>query len=606
MVVFKELQAEGFGSLIDKMAFILDQPGLNIIRGKVGAGKTSIPSVLCWTLFGSTLKEKSSVNTWEELRTDTYAGTMASVIFEKEGSHYRITRCLNYKKKIKIGDKKMQGANNLLIYKDGELDGTRNKSEKQTLIEDLIGYSFDLFKSSVVFGQKMKKIIEETGPQKKKVFEEAFDVGFVNEAKDLEKDELEKLISARETLDNQVDKLITEADSKEDLYNDALENELNFDKDKKDGLKGIREDIKEHTKEISLIIDMVDVVGNTKSLEDKIITLEDKQEKLIANNYKHDKLRDKVERWDKQIIDKQKILDSKARICPECGQDMDKKHRVERNKRLKAEIKELNLKVVAENGGMLKHQKKDTNSIKIKVKETREKLKIKEDKISQAKAYKKRLPRLEEKLSILNENKDKLEAKELKIKSTKYKQQLKKLDKQIDTLKIDMDEINQEIQIKEWLIKDPLSSNGLKAYMFDSLMAKVNIALEEYSRILGFQVEFGIDLDTHRKDFYQAILYNGIVVPYEDLSGGQKQLVDTSVAFAIHDVVREVRPTNILFMDEPFESLGVDEIETIEELVETKSRDKCLFLMTHHESFNPRNTNDILVERDEKGQTQIF
>jgi len=84
MVVFKELQAEGFGSLIDKMAFILDQPGLNIIRGKVGAGKTSIPSVLCWTLFGSTLKEKSSVNTWEELRTDTYAGTMASVIFEKE------------------------------------------------------------------------------------------------------------------------------------------------------------------------------------------------------------------------------------------------------------------------------------------------------------------------------------------------------------------------------------------------------------------------------------------------------------------------------------------------------------------------------------------
>src|SRR5690606_31315174 len=122
----------------------------------------------------------------------------------------------------------------------------------------------------------------------------------------------------------------------------------------------------------------------------------------------------------------------------------------------------------------------------------------------------------------------------------------------------------------EWLIKDPLSNTGLKAYMFNSMLEQVNIALEEYSRVLGFQVEFGIDLDTHRKDFYQAVLFEGVITPYEDLSGGQKQLVDTSIAFAIHDVIAKIRPCNILFMDEPFESLGIDEIEIIEELVENK------------------------------------
>ena len=609
MVNFKELQAEGFGSLIGKMAFILDQPGLNIIRGKVGAGKTSIPSALCWVLFGSTLKDKSSVNTWAEYRPDDYAGTMASVIFEKAGSQYIVTRCLNYKKKIKIGDKKMQGGNNLLIYKDGDLDGTRNKSEKQKLIEEIIGYSFDLFKSSVVFGQKMKKIIEETGPQKKKIFEEAFDVGFVNDAMDNEKVELVKLQSARETLDTEVDKLINQAEAKEELYETAIENENNFESDKQERIGELEEELKEVLKESKEVKNKIEDVGDTEALKEKIDDLETKKDNVQANNNKYDKINSKLRDLESDIAYRDEILNDKggdSKVCKECGQDMNKKHKAIRDKKLKAEIKALHTQSLAEMERLKKYKKQDTKNIKIKIDKVRKKLKDKEDKISQAKAYTQRLPRLKEKKLEIKAKLKKLEKKELEVKSTKYKKQIKKLDDQIDTLKIDMDKLNQQIQLKEWLIKDPLSSNGIKAYMFDSLMGKVNIALEEYSRILGFQVEFGIDLDTHRKDFYQAILYNGVVVPYEDLSGGQKQLVDTSVAFAIHDTVLEVRPTNILIMDEPFESLGVDEIEIIEELVELKSRGKCLFLMTHHESFNPRNVNTILVERDDYGQTQIY
>ena len=89
------------------------------------------------------------------------------------------------------------------------------------------------------------------------------------------------------------------------------------------------------------------------------------------------------------------------------------------------------------------------------------------------------------------------------------------------------------------------------------------------------------------------------------LSGGQKQLVDTSVAFAIHDVISEIRPTNIMFMDEPFESLGLNEIEIVSELVQEKAKNKSLFLITHHPSFNPMNTNDIIVSLDENGNTNI-
>jgi len=606
MISFKEIQIVGFGSLIEETIFQLDQPGLNVIRGKVGSGKTSIPSALCWALFGYTLKEGSQVSTWQEVQPEGFAGTKVEIIFNKPDGVYRIIRCKDYKKKIKVGDKKLKGANNLLIYKDGDLDGTRNKKDKQALIENTIGYSFDLFKSAVVFGQKMKKIIEETGPQKKKVFEEAFDVGFVNEAKEIEKEDLGKLESAKKSTEEETDNLIDKADDKEESYNDALEDEKNFQENKNEGLREITEDLNEYHEELKTLKKKSKAEGNIDKLKDKVSKLEKEKEGSVYNNNKHDNIEQKLIDLEKSMGHRENKLEAKDKTCSECGQEMNKKHRKERDKKLKGEIKALNTQFLAEQEELKEYPKTDIQVIKDKLKDVRDKLTGKEAKIAQAKAYSKRLPQVKDKIKKLELKYSNLENKELKVKSTKYKKQLAKLDKRISTLKTDLKDLNRQIELKQWLIKDPLSSNGIKAYMFDSLMAKVNIALEEYSRILGFQVEFGIDLDTHRKDFYQAILYEGIVVPYEDLSGGQKQLVDTSVAFAIHDVVSEIRPTNILFMDEPFESLGVDEIETIEELVETKSRDKCLFLMTHHESFNPRNTNDILVERNKEGHTEIF
>ena len=70
-------------------------------------------------------------------------------------------------------------------------------------------------------------------------------------------------------------------------------------------------------------------------------------------------------------------------------------------------------------------------------------------------------------------------------------------------------------------------------------------------------------------------------------------------------VISDLRPVNIMFLDEPFESLGNDEIEIVADLVQEKARDKSLFLITHHQSFNPINVNDITVELDENKHTII-
>ncbi|MAO08056.1 MAG: hypothetical protein CL596_05015 [Alteromonas sp.] len=584
----------------------IERPGLNIITGKVGSGKTTIPSVISWTLFGKTLKENSSVSTWEEKRPKNYKGTKTGIIFYKDKKQIIIIRCKDYKGKIEVDNKKLKGGNNIFIFIDGKhYTKARNKSDKKEFIEKLLGYSFDLFKTSIVFGQKMKKIIEETGPHKKKVFEEAFEVDFVEIAKTNTENQLSKLTEA--LTDYEYDK-----ESKEDkieelriFYSEAKKDEANFEKDKKESLKEIDNDIKELNEELISLNKTQASLVDIKPLEKKLDKLKTQYEKENDKWLLHEDLESSIETIEEHDIKKlkKKYKKDKVNYCNECGGKLSDKDTKLYNKNLDLEIRELVKKSAELKKELGTLQTKDTTKLKKDIKKLKTKISKKENKNARAKGVLKRLPKVKEKISDLTKRREKLSNKKLKIKSTKYKSKIDKLEKKITGLNKNIRKLEKEIEIQKWLIKDPLSNNGLKAYMFNSLLTKVNDKLIDYSRILGFQVEFGIDLSTARKDFYQAVLFEDVVTPYEDLSGGQKQLVDTSVAFAIHDVISEIRPTNLLFLDEPFESLGVDEIEIIEELVEEKAKNKSLYLITHQQGFSPRNANKIHVKRNNKGQT---
>ena len=598
MVNFKDLVAEGFGSLVKRTSFNLDQEGLNVIRGKVGSGKTSIPNALTWCLFGLSLKEKSSVETWEEIRPKSYRGCYTEVNFTTDNIKYQIIRCLKFKGKIG----KVKGNSNIFIFIDGELHtSSKGKKAQQAFINEILGYTYNLFKSSIVFGQKMKRIIEESGPDKKKVFEEAFNLEFIKDAKAKTSEEVTKLKATLEEINNDLD---NKAERLEDIIeniNDAKGYEKNFEKQKKKDLKDLRVDLFEIKAELNTVPAKA---INTKPLAKAISKAEKKHE---SGNQVNRDITD-AQRTIAEIHIKKgtikELLKKKPKLCPSCKQPLSDKGYKQMKKDKKIELsaleqKEIILKILA-NAKMI-NITKVKEQIAIGRKDL-EKANIHNNDIErQSKANKK----LEEKKSKLESKIDTLENKKLKSKLSKYKKKKKKLAKLIKTLKKQIISVNEELEIKKWLVDDPLGNSGLKAYMFDSLMNNINEKLGEYSKTLGFQVEFGIDLESHRKDFYQLIYYDGIIIPYEDLSGGQKQLVDTSIAFAIHDVISSIKPTNIVFLDEPFESLGIDEVELIEELVENKSRDKCLFLITHHQSFSPVHANDIFVTRNKKKFTKI-
>ena len=100
-----------------------------------------------------------------------------------------------------------------------------------------------------------------------------------------------------------------------------------------------------------------------------------------------------------------------------------------------------------------------------------------------------------------------------------------------------------------------------------------------------------------RKDFKTLISMEGQTVEYEDLSGGQKQLVNLAMAFSMNTLIGQAQGVNIAFLDEVFESLSSDNIEVVVGLIRKVYKDKTLFLITHQDSLPIPNSRVLRVKR---------
>lgn len=72
--------------------------------------------------------------------------------------------------------------NGLFFYSGGKLDPGRDKKGVQSRINRLISYSKELFLNTVIFGQKQQRLMDDKSSNKKKFFEEAFEVTIFQDA----------------------------------------------------------------------------------------------------------------------------------------------------------------------------------------------------------------------------------------------------------------------------------------------------------------------------------------------------------------------------------------------------------------------------------------
>ena len=569
MIQFGNIIIEGFCS-IPYLELNLGSKGITVIRGATGEGKTTILSALVWGAYGKNLKGKSDVNTWEKYRPKNYNGTKVEIYFGKDGKTHKITRCLKYKGEVNGA----KGKDRLIYEIDAVEVSEKNKGEIQALINADLGMSYSLFMNSILFGQGMKRLIQESSSDQKDLFEEIFELEYISKARDIAKG------------------YYTEALRE---YNE-ISQKYSSSKEKKQSIQRMLDDLKKQANHVKN-----DLSSRVKVLEKKL--------SLLAKAKKENELKEtvtyknRIEQRIQEARDNQKELLNKIN-------DAKRKTRVSLEEFIGVIIKLLKRGDIKNSLKRLMEVKKafgDIERLQDKCSKLADKISNYRDKLEELRDQEYEANKVQRDIDLTHvEIKKLLSEKRAGVNLgliKKYKTQLSTISDKLQSIESEMEEKRAKVDNYKWVMDDPLGNRGIKAFLFESSLDILNETLESYSEVLGFSILFYVDIQGVKKDFNTQIIMDGIEVSYEELSGGQKQLVNLAMAFAMNEVMTKAKGINIAFLDEVFENLSSEYVDLVIGLIRKIYKDKTLYLISHQESLPIPNARVLTVTR-ERGLSQ--
>lgn len=602
MIKFKDIYIEGFGSIVNPLSFKFAEDGLTLIKGENGSGKTTLFSALGWVLYGQPIKKDSSIEPWEHTRGKNYRGTVVDLKFTKGKDSYRVIRFNDFKGDYGTFTK---GKSRLILVINGEeFLKFQDKKDLNSKVKDILGLSFPLFKTSVLFGQKVKRLMEEDGTSKKELFEEAFDITFIAKAKEKAVIEHKALYFEIAGVSREIESLNSEIKTQLSLITNTQDSINSWQENLKTELKGYRAtkrelkaDIDEAEKELGKL-ELPKLTPEEKAL------VKDLDVNISKLSHKHSSLLEDKGRFISMVESAVKTLkDSTTKLdkakaskkCPTCGQlftpEGHKDHISDLGwaiAQAKNSKKEANLalygvdkkiasaKLELDNLTKLRKKKDSLDSIKSTI----------ESQVKSLDRLYKEMKSLKLKISDLSKGKPVMvENWENTLKEANLK--LEELQKYHRSKKAVYDRLEIESKFYEWAIDTQLSNSGLKSFIFSIKLQALNDRLNYYSQYIGFRPRFEVNRESARKDIVTLITYRGKTVPYNDLSAGQQQLVNVATAFATHDVVVGDSKFNLLILDEIFENLSSRNIDIVSDLVMAKTAGKVVYMITHLSDFVP-------------------
>jgi len=594
---FTEIRVIGFGSIEDQ-SFDFDLGGLNIFKGPNGAGKTTMLSALSWAWYKQPLKEVTNIPTWPHLRNEGWIGTMVESICMIDEEEHKIIRCIKYKGEV-AG---VKGGDGLFYFINGnQFLSYKNKIDLNKIIIENLGFSFELFKNTIVFGQKMKRLIEETGAKQKSVFDEIFESNYINKAREGCRDELDittkEIIELNGNIGNLDMYIIDKAEIIKILLDKKLK-EKQVIKDKKLKIKekiSQNENLRDQHLNSSKLLNTILLSPTNKPLK-PISSTPINMSELQGDLYG---LSNKLINYRKDIEELSNRLSENLQICNTCNQSIGEEIHNQQMKEV-GESKTKKLKASANVELLKKKLEKKLEKISLKTKTFKKKQEVYEKLQEQYNTEQLEIEKLlnqKEKGDIYIDIINNLKTELVQVKGDFDGELLKKHKRSVEKSKVKLKEYQEILGIAQskcenlrWLVNDSLSNKGIKAYLFQHLIIQLNEELLKYETIAEGIIEFKINKSSAAQNFTITFTKNGHTVPFNDLSGGQAQLVNVVIAFGMHELTMSNKPVNILLMDEAFESLSEDNIEKVTTLIESKAVNSTVFLVTHLKSFISTNS----------------
>lgn len=586
-IKIKQIEIEGFKSIID-LSLDLDKPGLHIIRGKNGRGKTTIIESIYWALYGDLLKGSTSPVTWPEVRPKNYKGVKVVLLLEIDDTEYLVVRTKSYKGKILDQSFK---PDSLLIWRGTDMITIKDKLDNQAYLIQLLGVDSSLFLSSILFGQSLNRLARFSPADKRAFFDAIFELDYIDDAKSLCQLELE----------NEVLPIIAEQDT-------LINTSRNTIKNKEELISTITSNIKlfkdQQTADLQRAEDYI--ITLLKAKDELAVKIKQKQEAKSTRpvvefdeNIYLQLTKESPEPVLKQLQAKRNLLlqdlEQKSDTCPVCKQkikdaDKYKKHIQDQLKELEKPIQDQESAVeiyLHKLKKLLDQRQKYLEEQKIKTSIDQE-IAVLQSHISRAD------PAIDKARTDLQLIKDR-EAPDTKQldKVEKEIKDLHKLIKQAEAVKADL--LPKAEALNFW-IKTGFGANGFKNYLFNEYLNRLNKIMMDYTD-LGIQIRCYLDLEGSRKIFKIDIVKDGITCDYSELSGGEKARVDVILGLSINEYLPI--ECNVLFLDEFFEGMDEVGINLIFDILKTKIKNKSIYIITHSNYLGITGVTFLDVEKTE-------
>jgi exonuclease SbcC len=642
---FKEISLRNFFSYGDSPEKLdLSQPGLYLVLGKNGQGKSSILDGICFALFGKVTK---NVNLPNIVNEQIGKNCCTSLSFEINGINYFIDR---YRKHDKYHD-------NVKVYihdkKEENLISKSNKTDTQELINNLINFTYKSFISAVMMSQESVSSFLEADPNKKKeIIENILQLEIMTKYHWIAQQKRKKLKHEIEILDieyktlesnkeNIKQSMIDYVNSCKDLKKEAknkiikLEeklnkiNEVNIEEEKNKILKVKKLEQKLETKQIDYrrALDDINPLRNeldsyeTAMLEfNGFIKTNNNSKKNLNKSRKN--LEKNREELNKDIKDTEHNPDK----CPVCNNNIneDKLHKWLNNKN--QELKDINERIKEIDESFIEIGIKDEEYNNRK-KELKKQIKNVEKRIKEKEEYAKTLE-MEYKEIIIPESMNEDELNKLHESKVKIEIQLKELKNKVFVdenylhgLKNKGIELSNEIKekneekikkkkdfiITEWW-ESSLSSKkkSMKSWCINNVVGYFNARIKYYmDRFFDGAVQIQMDTELN-----ESIVRNKQERTFGMFSGGEKRRLNLAILFALYSLVKAniSSKINIMFLDEILSNQLDDKgISTVLELLEEmKDNKETVFIIEHRETFKDYPSfTPIFVKKDKNEFSKI-
>ena len=564
-MLISELGIKGFksyGNNEQVLKLNTEKGELILLVGNNGAGKSSLLDSFDYTLYGKTRGKKKRWSTLSTLPNRINGELLNRVKFISNGVNVEVKRGIS--------------PSVLELWENGVLNERAGKSNIDEKIEDYIGIDLETFKSFISLSiNDFKNFISLSNEEKQLLLDKLFNLEVINILNGILKDIAKNNKVRAASFDAEIRTLDDSISSIQRSIDKAIERQK---EEARLALEREKEDIQAEIDRIT---------GEMNSKKDDYKSLRDKIDKIKE---KETELNNELDNEKKQYINTQNDIKNVQREidlydsgkCPTCRTDFNSDHFVAlRDSFVEKKLSFENIKVEIE-GNITK------------VKERQVKLKTLSESTTTTfndlnyllRSYKSEIDKLVQKKASQTSPVNATPS----VNIQEFQNTIEELeDKKI----VSKDNITicreKDLYYKE--MNRIFGEDGVKKSIISGIIKPINHFIAENIKKMSLPFEVRLD-----ETFTAEIKQLGSVIEHDSLSTGEQKLTNISILIAYLKLIRTKRHINILFLDEVFSSVDIDNIQRILVLLKSFANEYNInIFVVHHAVLNQEMFDRILL-----------